>query len=383
MKHLRWIIPVLIIGGLIAVSLIPQPVPVDLGEVARERMTVTVEVEGVTRVRDLFLVAAPVSGRAVRIELKEGDQISEGSPITTIYPAQMNPAQRAELEAQIGAIEASKQSAEANVAGLRDQLSQARKEEERLKGLLDAGAIPQQQYEQAQLAVKTLEDQLESARFAVRSTEKQVEAAKSGRAAYGTNTGGINVTAPASGTLLRIFEESERVVPAGTPLVAIGNPKGLEVVVDVLSTDAVKIEPGDRIIIDGWGGDRELEGIVRYIEPSAFTKISALGIEEQRVNVIGMFSEYPDKPGDGYRIVARIVTWEGESVLQVPSSALFRDGKEWAVFVVEEGIAHKRNVTIGHRNTFDVEVVEGLDEGDQVILHPSNRIQDGVGVEGR
>ena len=144
MKHLRWIIPVLIIGGLIAVSLIPQPVPVDLGEVARERMTVTVEVEGVTRVRDLFLVAAPVSGRAVRIELKEGDQISEGSPITTIYPAQMNPAQRAELEAQIGAIEASKQSAEANVAGLRDQLSQARKEEERLKGLLDAGAIPQQ-----------------------------------------------------------------------------------------------------------------------------------------------------------------------------------------------------------------------------------------------
>ncbi|MGE3800221.1 MAG: efflux RND transporter periplasmic adaptor subunit [Candidatus Kapaibacterium sp.] len=383
MKYLRWIVPLLIVGGLIVISLLPKPVPVDIASVSRSNMVVAVEVEGVTRVRDLFLVAASVSGRVKRIELKEGDQVSEGAPITTIYPAQMNPAQRSELEAQISSIEASQQSTEANVEALKNQLTQARKEEERLKSLLDAGAIPQQQYEGAQLAAKTLADQLESAKYAVRSTAKQVEAAKSGRAAYGSNTAGINVVAPASGSVLRVFEESERVVMAGTPLIAIGNPKGLEIVVDVLSTDAVKIEPGDRILIDGWGGDKQLEGIVRYIEPSAFTKISALGIEEQRVNIVGMFSEYPDKLGDGYRVIARIVTWEGANVLQVPSSALFRDGDSWGVFVVEDGIARKRTVTIGHRNAFEVEVVEGLNEGDQVILHPSNQIEDGVGVEGR
>ena len=383
MKYLRWIIPVVIVGGLIVLSLMPKPVPVDMATVARDAMVVAVEVEGVTRVRDLFLVAAPISGRLERIELEEGDPVNEGMRVTTIYPAQVSPAQRSELEANISAIEASKQSAQANVAGLKDQLAQAQREETRLKELLDAGAIARQQYEQSQLAVEGLEDQLDAAQFAVRSTEKQAEAAKAGRAAYGSNTAGVNVTAPSKGSVLRVFEKSERVVMAGTPLVAVGDPKGLEIVVDVLSSDAVKIEPGDRVIIDGWGGDKELEGIVRYIEPSAFTKISALGIEEQRVNVIGMFSEYPDKLGDGYRIVARIVTWEGASVLQVPSSALFRDGENWAVFVVENGTATSRLVTVGHRNAFDVEVLEGLNEGDQVILHPSNQIEDGVEVEAR
>ena len=383
MKHLRWIVPLIIVGGLIVLSLLPKPVPVDLATVSRSSMIVAVEVEGVTRVRDLFLVAAPVSGRVKRIELQEGDQVSEGSAITTVFPAQINPAQRSELEAQISSIEASRQSAEANVSALKNQLTQARREADRLKGLLESGAVSQQQYEQSTLAVKSLEDQLEGAQSAVRSTAKQVEAAKSGRAAYGGNTAGITVSAPSTGSVLRVFEESERVVMAGTPLIAIGNPKGLEIVVDVLSTDAVKIEPGDRIIIDGWGGDKQLEGIVRYIEPSAFTKISALGIEEQRVNVIGMFSEYPDKLGDGYRVVARIVTWEGNNVLQVPSSALFRDGDNWGVFVVEDGVARHRLVITDHRSAFDVEITEGLSEGDQVILHPSNQIEDGVGVEGR
>ena len=382
-KYFRWVLLGLVVVGLIVVSLLPKPIPVDIAEVSRGEMIVAVEAEGVTRVRDLFLVAVPTSGRLSRIELEEGDLVKEGSIVTTIYPTQMNPAQRSELEAQISSIEALKQSSEANVESLKDQLAQARREERRLKELLDAGAISRQQYEQAQLAVDGLEDQLESAKFAVRSTAKQVEAAKSGRAAYGENTAGIPVKAPASGSVLRVFEESERVVMAGTPVMAVGDPKGLEIVVDVLSTDAVKIEPGDRIIIDGWGGNKTLEGIVRYIEPSAFTKISALGIEEQRVNVIGMFSEYPDMLGDGYRVVARIVTWEGKSVLHVPASALFRNGDDWAVFVVQGGTATRSSVTVGHRNSFEVEVVEGLSEGDQVILHPSNQIEDGVQVERR
>ena len=383
MKYVRWILAGIVVVGLIVVSLLPKPIPVDMAEVSRAEMIVAVEAEGVTRVRDLFLVAAPVSGRLQRIELEEGDIVKEGTQITTVFPAQVNPAQQAEIEARIDAIEASKQSAEANLAGLKNQLVQAQREEERLKELLDAGAISRQQAEQAELIVKSLEEQVESAGFAVQSTAKQAEAAKTGRSAFGGNTAGIAVKAPASGSLLRVFEKSERVVMAGTPLLAIGDPKGLEIVVDILSTDAVKIEPGDRIIVDGWGGDKRLEGIVRYIEPSAFTKISALGIEEQRVNIIGMFSEYPDMLGDGYRVVARIVTWEGKSVLQVPASALFRDGEVWAVFVIEDGNAVQRSVTVGHRNSFEVEVVEGLSEGDQVILHPSNQIQDGVGVEER
>lgn len=383
-KWLRWVLLGLVIVGLIAISLIPKPVPVDLAEVKQGDMMVTVEAEGVTRVRDLFTVAAPVSGRLQRIELDEGEVLRQGTLVATITPAPVGPAERAELEARIGSIEAAEQSARANVEGLQAQLRQAERERDRLKELLDAGAVARRDFEQAELAVRNLEDQVEAARFNVRSTAMQAEAAKAGRASYGEGgSAAVDVTAPVTGSVLRVFEKSERVVPAGTPLVAIGDPKGLEIIVDILSTDAVKIEPGARIIIDGWGGERALDGIVQYIEPSAFTKVSALGIEEQRVNVVGLFSEYPDKLGDGYRVVARIVTWEGKNVLQVPSSALFRDGEGWAVFVVDDGAARTRPVTIGHRGSFDVEILEGLKAGERVILHPSNQIQEGVKVEER
>lgn len=383
-KWFRWVLAALVVGGLIIVSLMPKPVPVDVAAVGQGEMIVSVESEGVTRVRDLYTVAAPVSGRLQRIELEEGDILREGTVVARILPAPVGPAEQTELEARIGSIEASEQSARANVEALTAQLGQARRERDRLKDLLDAGAVARRDLEQAELAVKNLEDQVEGAHFAVRSTAKQAEAAKAGRAYYGEGGGAaVTVAAPASGSVLRVVEKSERVVMAGSPLLVVGDPKGLEILVDVLSTDAVRIEPGARIIIDGWGGEKPLEGIVRYIEPSAFTKISALGIEEQRVNVVGLFSEYPDKLGDGYRVVARIVTWQGKDVLQVPSSALFRDGEGWAAFVVEEGIARKRSVTIGHRNSFDVEVLEGLKAGERVILHPSNQIQDGVEVEAR
>ena len=186
---------------------------------------------------------------------------------------QSTPPQKAELEAQISAIESSRGSAQAQVDALESQLKQAEKDRSRLQELLDQGAIPRRQVEEAELAVETLEDQIGAARNNVRAAEEQVKAAKAGRATYGDNTAGVAVKAPSGGTVLRVFEKSERVVMAGTPLVAIGDPKGLEIVVDILSSDAVRVEPGDRIIVEGWGGDRKLEGIVRYLEPSAFTKI--------------------------------------------------------------------------------------------------------------
>ncbi len=383
-KRFRWVLLGLIILGLIAVSLIPKPIPVDTAEATISDMTVAVEAEGVTRVRDLYMVAAPVSGELQRIELKEGEIVQRGTFLTSILPAPLNPAQQTEVEARIDAIEATKKGAEANLKALQAQLAQAQKERERLKALFEEGAVAQRDTEQAQLAVKSLEEQVEAAQSTVRSTEMQAEAIRTARAGYSTQqSGAVRITSPVSGTILRVFEKSERIVLAGTPIAAVGDPKGLEIVVDILSTDAVKIEPGARIIIDGWGGDEQLEGVVRYIEPSAFTKVSALGIQEQRVNVVGLFSTYPDKLGDGYRVVAKIVVWESDNVLQVPGSSLFREGDNWATFVIEEGVAKKRTVKVGHRNAFDVEIVEGLSKGDRIILHPSNQIQDGTTVEAR
>lgn len=253
-KWFRWVLVVLAVAGLVVVSLLPNPVPVDTANVEQGEMVVSVEAEGVTRVRDLYTVASPVSGKLKRIELEEGELLREGSPVATILPAPVGPAERTELEARIGSIEATEQSAQANVAALTAQLAQARKERDRLKDLFEAGAVARRDYEQAELAAKNLEDQIEGARYAVRSTAKQVEAAKAGRAYYGEGGGAaVTVMAPASGSVLRVYEKSERIVMAGTPLLVLGDPKGLEIVVDVLSTDAVKIEPGARIIIDGWG----------------------------------------------------------------------------------------------------------------------------------
>ena len=380
-KRLIWIIAGLALIALIVIALMPTPIPVETAAARRGAMTVTIDADGVTRVRDLFVVAAPTSGRLERIELEEGEIIAVNQRIGTIYPAPINPAQKSELEAQISAIEASRKSAEANVSALSSQLEQAQREVERMRSLFDAGAIAKREVEQAELSVRTLNDQIDGARNVVRSTAEQAAAARSGRAAYGGNTAGVAVVAPGGGSVLRVFEKSERVVLAGTPLVAIGDPRGLEFVVDVLSSDAVKIEAGDEIIVEGWGGDEPLKGLVRYIEPAAFTKISALGIEEQRVRVIGMFATYPDKLGDGYRVTARIVTWRGDNVISVPAGALFRDGEEWALFVVSNGTAKTRRVKTGQRNAFEVEITSGLKDGERVILHPSSQIAEGVEVE--
>lgn len=383
-KRFRWILLGLVILGLIGISLIPTPVQVDVATAERSSMVVAVEAEGVTRVRDMYMVAAPVSGRLQRIELKEGESIGKNSLVSTIYPAPLNPSQQQEVEARVNALQATQKSAEANLAALEAQAAQALKELNRIEALYREGAVAEREVEQAKLAVENLREQIESAQYTITSTEMQARAVGTARAAYsGRGEGAVRITSPAEGTVLRIFEESERVVMAGTPLVAVGDPQGLEIVVDVLSTDAVKIDPGARIIIDGWGGDHTLEGTVRYIEPSAFTKVSALGIQEQRVNVIGLFNQYPDKLGDGYRVVASIVTWESQDVLQVPASSLFRDGENWATFVIEEGIARKKTVQVGHRNSFDVEILEGLKKGDEIILHPSNQIQEGTSVEAR
>jgi HlyD family secretion protein len=190
----------------------------------------------------------------------------------------------------------------------------------------------------------------------------------------------IDVRAPVAGHVLRVHEESERVVLSGAPLLELGDPQAIEIVVDVLSADAVKIRPGAELWVEDWGGDRPLRATVRRVEPSGFTKVSALGVEEQRVNVIGDFADTPDGLGDGFRIEARIVVWQADDVLRVPSSALFRHGDGWAVFVMDGGVARRREVEVGARGPFEAELRGGLEEGESVVLHPSDRLGDGVRV---
>jgi HlyD family secretion protein len=220
--------------------------------------------------------------------------------------------------------------------------------------------------------------ELESAQFRAQAAAHDVEVARAALLA-GAGTA-IPLRSPVTGRVLRIPERSERVVLAGTPLLELGDPAKLEIVADLLSSDAVRVMPGDAMLIEGWGGGTTLRGRLRRVEPSGFTKVSALGVEEQRVNVIGDFVDLPGAIGDRYRVEVRIVVWEGRDVLQVPTSALFRHGDGWSVFVIEQGRARQRDVRVDHRGTFETEIVQGLNEGDVVVRNPSDRIADGLRV---
>jgi HlyD family secretion protein len=232
----------------------------------------------------------------------------------------------------------------------------------------------------------TRQKELEAAEFTAHKADYEVRAAEAALLAASGQTDGnsdvaVELRAPISGSVLRVLEESERVVTVGTPLLELGDPEKLEIVIDILSTDAVPVRPQAPVLIEEWGGAGALQGRIRLVEPSGFTKISALGVEEQRVNVIADFVDDPGKLGDGYRIEARIVVWKGDNVLKIPSSALFRRRDAWNVFVVEGGRARRRAIEVGHRNPFEVEVLGGLQEGDLVVVHPSDTLDDGVRVE--
>jgi HlyD family secretion protein len=383
-KRLIWIVVGLVVLALIVVAFLPKPVIVDTATIERGPMQVALEAEGETRVLDLFTIAAPVTGRLGRVELMEGYPVSAGTPVATIYPPPLDPLQREELERRIDVAEANLRQATVATQQLTARLEQARREEERMEELEQAGSVSRQDRERAENAAVVVAKELEAARFRAQGASYEVSLAKTGRAAY-AGQGSVARTnvvlrAPAAGSVLRVLEKSERLVPAGTPIVQIGDPTGLEIVIDVLSSDAVGIEPGGKIIIEGWGGKTPLRARVKYIEPSAFTKVSALGIEEQRVNVIAEFVDRPEKLGNGYRVDARIVLWEGNNVLKVPTSALFRSEGGWSVFVMRDGKAVRTAVEIGQRNAFEAEVTRGLKEGDVVIVHPSDKIVDGVGV---
>jgi HlyD family secretion protein len=395
-KRLLFWVP---LAAALAVALLwvfrPSAVAVDLVEVARGPLAVSVSDEGETRVRDMYVVSAPVTGHLRRIDLEAGDSVvADQTVVAQIEPSDptfLDVRSAAEARAGVDAAAAARTHAEAQVRRAQAELEFAQSELERIRALARSHTVSENDLDSAERRAKTTDAALAEARaeLKVRQSEYQVARARlmppaSRRGASGCDC--VSVYSPVSGDVLQVLTESEGVVQSGAPLVEIGDPDKLEIVVDLLSADAVRVRPGQRAIIEAWGGTRPLEGVVRRVEPFGFTKVSALGIEEQRVNVVIDIREPRqqwERLGHGYRVEPRIVLWESRDVLKVPLSALFRQGQQWAVFVAQDRRAVLRPVDIGHENGLEAEVVSGLEAGERVVLHPGDRVSPGARLQER
>jgi len=370
-------------GALVWVMLRPTPILVEVARASRGSMRVTVDEDGETRAHDRFVIAAPIPGRMLRVALEEGDPVRENQIVAIIDPLPLNQQQRAEVLARIETAEAARRQADARAEHAREDHEQSRRDLRRAEQLAREGVISTQALEQARNAEITSSEELQAAKFNALAAASEVKVAKAGLIgvdSQGTQHTVVTLRSPVVGRVLRLVEKSERVVQAGAPVVVLGDPGKIEIVTDVLTTDAVNIKPGAPVFLEGWGGDHPLRAKVRLVEPAGFTKISALGVEEKRVNVIADFVDPPERLGDGFRVESRIVTWESPDVLKIPGSASFRDLNGWSVFVVENGRARLRHVRIGHRNQLEVEILEGISAGQQVILHPPNQLREAVRV---
>lgn len=380
-------------GGLLAVvaawfGLRSDPLAVETAVARADTLTEAVTEEGRTRLLDEYVVAAPVTGRLSRITLEPGDRVTAGDVVARIAPPPTDARTSRSARAELAVAEARVREAGAEVETLRRLRDQTAREYERRIPLFEMGAISREALERARSEAETTAARLDRAEASRIAAEGAVEAARArligadpagGDAATGTALDPVRT--PVAGVVLAVHEESERVVPAGAPLVSVSGPEGLEFVVDLLTEEAVGVSPGDAVRITGWGGGHAIDGRVRYVEPAAFTEVSALGVEEQRVNVVGEITEPPPGLGAGFRLDVSIVTWTGDDVLVVPSSAVFQRPSGWRVFVVEEGRARERAIEVGHRGDGRVEIVSGLDVGDEVILYPSDAVGEGVRVE--
>jgi HlyD family secretion protein len=391
LRNRRLWIAAIVIAGLVTVAFWPSTVPVETTLVGRGPFLVTVNEEGRTRVRDRYIVAAPVAGRVLRIELEPGDAVHAGDVVAKLRPEAptlLDARSRAEALAAVESARAVVGRAKADEQRAKATLAQAERELTRIRNLVAESLATAQQLDAREADVRTAQEQVNAAAFAARSADAEVVRAQARLAPASPDTSSrvIPVTSPINGVVLKRVRESETIVPAGDPLVEIGDPRQLEIVVDLLSVDAVRVQPGARVLVEQWGGDRSLDARVRRIEPSGFTKISALGVEEQRVNVILEFTDPADAwkaLGDGYRVEARIVTWEAPEVLKVSTGALVRAGDQWAVYALNDGRAHQIPVTLGHQNGQEAEITSGIDAGAEVIMHPGDTIAEGVRVEKR
>ncbi|MGK7949050.1 MAG: efflux RND transporter periplasmic adaptor subunit [Xenococcaceae cyanobacterium] len=442
-KQLPYIFGGLGILAILVLAFRPSPIPVDVAEVKRGDILVTVDEEGETRIRKRYVVSAPVAGRLQRINLDEGDRVIQGDIIAQIDPLPLESDVReaqarlrqweaekagvetqrpkreaiAQAEARIRAAIAKQKEAAAKVERARAELEQAKRDRDRNQQLHADGVISRQEKERAELEETTKLRALEAEERLADSAVAEVNAAKEALsilraeqkdpdylldvydariesveaelAKLADDANRTNITSPIDGYVLRVNLESAKYVEAGTHLLEIGNPQDLEIVVDLLSSDAVKVKPGATMFLEHWGGESTLKAKVRYVEPSAFTKVSALGVEEQRVNVIADFVDEEIPLGDRYRVETRIVIWSGEDVLVIPLSALFRCepgnnrnlSNTWCTFVVENNLAQKRQIEVSQRSNFEATIESGLQAEERVILHPTEQIQPGTKIK--
>ena len=383
-RYLYWVVGAVAAGALAWLFFAPEPVVVEMATAGRGPLEVTVDQEGEVRVHDRYVVAAPVAGKLVRVDLHDGDAVNAGDVVAELEPAPLDPRGRDEAIARVEATHAGVREAQKRVEQAAAMLAQERSELARVERLVAERFVSPEAADKARTAVTTGIAELEAANArvaAARSEEKVAQAALLALPSADGKPGRIvPLTSPVTGRVLRVNQQSERTVSAGTQVMVIGDPAKLEIVADVLSSDAVKIRAGATAWLEEWGGDRRLRATVRLVEPYAFTKVSALGIEEKRVNVI-MDPVDPLGPlGDGYRVEARIVIWSAPDVLKVPASAVFRSGEGWAVFAVEDGRARQRPVEVGARNPFEAEVRSGIAAGTTVIKYPTNEVGEGVRV---
>jgi HlyD family secretion protein len=390
MKMRRYIYIGIAVGlvALIAAAMRPRPVRVDAGAVSRGPMRVSLDEEGRTQVKRRYVVSAPIAGKLLRIERRPGDRVDEGAVLARVVPADaplLDPRSRAEQQARLHAAEAAVSQSNAMVARARVSADAARDDFQRKQKLLTGGAGTAHDVTVAESDVASRVQDLASAEFGSKVAENQLAQA---RAALERGRSGrmdeFEIVAPTAGQVLRVQRESEGVVTAGTALLDVGDPSVLEIAVDLLTVDAVRVRPGMTALVDHWGGPIPLAARVRSVEPSGFTKLSALGVEEQRVRVILDLTAAPADwrtLGDNFRVEAHIVVWESPSVLHVPTAALFRRGDSWMVFAIDNGKLALRKVEIGQQSTTDAEIKSGLTDGATVVLRPGENLREGIRVQ--
>ncbi len=396
----KWLsrkLPAVIAAAVILAGLIygfwPTPTTVDIVSVTEGSFDITVDDDGETRIREKYVVSAPVTGKLARIQLHAGDHVKLGETVLARIeptdPDLLDARTQAEAEARVRAAEAAREQATARLNHANEELELTHHIYERAQELINTQAISQSEFDRAEHTHRIAQADLRSAEFAVKLGDFELELAK---AAFvrtridqqdGEHPATLDISAPINGRVLQVFKEDAGVVTPGTALLELGDPSDLEMKIEVLSSDAVRIRPGAKVFVEHWGGDAALNGVVRIVEPAAFLKVSALGVEEKRVNVIADFTdpfESRDTLGDGFRIEARIVVDQAADVVKVPAGVLFRDADQWQVFRVIGSRAQQQAVTVGKSNGLDAEITAGLAVGDKLILHPTDKIKDGVAV---
>jgi HlyD family secretion protein len=378
----------------LVVAFWPRPADVDMAIVERKAMSVTIDEQARTRVRDPYVVSLPLSGRLLRVEAEPGDRVVAGKTVVArvapAAPGLLDMRSREQASAAIRASEAAVRLARAELQASVARRDRAAAALERARVLGARGLVSDAALDAAREEAEAATASVSAGEASVRLREAELAGARALIASFRNGEGGevgAPLLAPVSGQILRVLQDSEAVMPAGAAILEIGDVAGdLEVVCELLSADAVRVRPGMRVIIDDWGGDKPLEGEVIRVEPSGFTKFSALGVEEQRVNVVIRFTSpaaVREGLGAGFRVEARVVIWESASALVLPSAGLFRTGPGWAVFVLEGGRVRERPVEVGRNNGVDAEILGGLTEGERIVVHPPESLREGRSVRER